>query len=459
MENFDVIVIGAGSGLNISSVTSSKGMKTAVVEMGPMGGTCLNRGCIPSKIIIHSAEVAEIINRSEEFGISAKINKIDFKKITERASNVVDKDARDIERSIRSDKKTTLFKTEGKFIGYKTLKVGNKTIKGDKIIIAAGTRPFIPPIEGLDKVDYMTSTEALRTTKKPKSLTIIGGGYISAELAHFYGALGTKVNIIQRGSLLIPREDGEIASRFTEIFSRKYDVFLNFNAIKVSKKNNKLITAIKNNSNKNKKENKLKNIESDKLLVAAGRISNTDILDVSKTGVKTDKNGYIKVNKYMETSAKGIWALGDIAGKYFFKHSANLEAENVYHNAFGRKKKAIDYYAMPHAIFSSPQIAGVGYTEEQLKEKKIDYVVGKKDYIETGMGTALNDKEGFVKLLVDRKTRKILGCYIIGTDASTLIHEVLVAMKAKQAVEVLQKTVHIHPALSEVVQRAVWNIK
>ena len=151
--------------------------------------------------------------------------------------------------------------------------------------------------------------------------------------------------------------------------------------------------------------------------------------------------------------------MGDIAGKFFFKHSANLEAEYVYYNAFGKKKIKIDYHAMPHAIFSSPQIAGVGMTEEEIKEKNIDYVVGKKNYIETGMGMALDDKEGFVKIMVDRKTRKILGCHIMGTDASTLIHEVIIAMKARQKVDLLRESVHVHPALSEVVQRAVNNIQ
>ncbi|MEK6869614.1 MAG: dihydrolipoyl dehydrogenase [Nanoarchaeota archaeon] len=454
MENFDVIVIGAGSGLNISSATSSRGLKTAIVESGPMGGTCLNRGCIPSKMIIHSADVAEMINKAKEFGINPKGYKVDFRKITKRASRLVDEDSRNIEKGIRADKNTTLFKTEGKFVGYKTLRVGNKTIKGEKIIIAAGTRPQIPNIEGLNKVDYMTSDEALRLTKQPKSLTIIGGGYIAAELAHFYGALGTKISIIQRRDVLIPNEDREIAEEFTKIFSKKYDVFLNSDAIKVSKKDNKTITTIKNRNN-----NKLKNIVSDKLLIATGRVPNADILDVARIGVKTDKKGYIEVNKYMETTAKDVWALGDICGIYLFKHSANLEAQYVYYNAFGKKKMKIDYHAMPHAIFSSPQIAGVGYTEEELKKKKIPYLVGKKNYIETGMGTALNDKDGFVKLLVDRKTRKILGCHIMGTDASTLIHEVIVAMKTKQSVDILTDAVHIHPALSEVVQRAVWNIR
>ena len=230
---------------------------------------------------------------------------------------------------------------------------------------------------------------------------------------------------------------------------KKYNVLLNYSAVKVSKKSNKIITTIKN------KNGKKKNIISEKLLLATGRIPNSDILDVGKTKVKTNKQGYIKTNRYMETSAKGIWVLGDIAGKFFFKHSANLEANYCFNNAFMKKKKKVDYYAMPHAIFSSPQIAGVGMTEQELKEKKIDYVVGKKDYIHTGMGLALDDQEGFVKILVDNKTRKILGCHIMGTDAATLIHEVIVAMKAKQTVDILKKAVHIHPALSEVVQRAV----
>ncbi|MBN4049244.1 dihydrolipoyl dehydrogenase [archaeon AH-315-M20] len=452
MEHFEVIVIGAGSGLNISSATSDMGLKTAIIEKGPMGGTCLNRGCIPSKMIIHTADVAETINTAKIFGINPKGYSIDFKKITQRASRTVDKDAIQIEQSIKSDKNTTLFKTEAKFIGYKILQVGNKKINGDKIFIGAGTRPFIPPIEGIKDVDYMTSTGALRLTKQPKTLTVIGGGYIAAELAHFYAALGTKVTIIQRRNLLIPAEDMEIAQRFTEIFSKKCRVLLNSNAIKVTKKNNKIITTIENNK-------KQKNIESEKLLVATGRIPNTDILDVKKTNVKTNKKGFIKVNLYLETTAKNIWALGDIAGIYLFKHSANLEAQYCYQNAFSKKKIKIDYYAMPHAIFSSPQIAGVGYTEQQLKDKKIKYVVGKYNFINSGMGIAINDREGFVKILVDKKTKKILGCHIMGTDASTLIHEVIVAMKSKQKVDLLQKAVHIHPALSEVVQRAVNNIE
>ena len=320
------------------------------------------------------------------------------------------------------------------------------------MVIAAGTRPSIPNIEGLKDVDFITSDEALRLKKQPKSMTILGGGYIAAELAHFYGSLGTKISIIQRNKYLIPNEDEEISKKFTEIFSKKYNVLAGFEASKVAKKGKNFVVTAQNRS-------RTKKLVSDQLLVAAGRIPNSDLLDLHKSNVETDKRGFIKTNQFLEASAENIWAFGDIAGKFLFKHSANLEAQYVYSNAVLGKRILVDYAAMPHAIFSSPQIAGVGMTEKQLKDKKINYAAGKYDYINSGMGQALQDTDGFVKILADRKTRKILGCHILGTDASTLINEVIVAMKNNLSVDALSDSVHIHPALSEVVQRAVRNIE
>ena len=456
MQTFDLIVIGAGSGLNISSAAAERGMKVAVVEKGPMGGTCLNRGCIPSKIMIHSADVAETIKKSNLFGIKSKISSIDFRKITSRASNLVDKEAKEIEEAIIEDKNTTLFKTGAKFVSYKTLKAGKEIIKGEKVIIAAGTRPLTPKIEGLEDSGYITSDEALRLAKQPKTLIIIGGGYIAAELAHFYGALGTKISIVQRARFLVPNEDEEIAMRFTEIFKRKYSVLTEFNAAKISKKKGKFIVIAESKKAKKK-------IVSDALLVATGRIPNTDILDVKKTNVETDENGFIKTNGYLETTAKNIWALGDIVGRFLFKHSANLEAEYVYDNAILNKKAKVDYTAMPHAVFSSTQIAGVGLREQDLRQKGIEqgigHATGKYRFINSGMGIALQDNEGFVKIFADRKTKKILGCHILGSEASNLIHEVIVTMKAGLTTDSIQNAVHIHPALSEAVQRAVNSIE
>jgi dihydrolipoamide dehydrogenase len=325
-------------------------------------------------------------------------------------------------------------------------------ITADKIFICAGTRPSVPPIPGLDKVKYMTSDEALRLKKQPESLVIIGGGYIAAELAHFYASLGTKVTIIQRSGWLLTAEDSEVAKAFTKVFEKKHNVILNATTERVFMQGKNFAVEYSVNGKK-------RIAAGEQLLVATGRVPNSDILDVEKTGLITHKQGFITTNDFMETNVPGIWAIGDIAGVFMFKHSANLEAAYAYHNAFNPKyKHAISYYAMPHSIFSSPQIAGVGMTEDELKEQKIPYVSGRYRYYDTAYGKSIEDKDGFVKVLADPKTRQILGCHILGSDASILIHEVVVAMKAMLGADGILNAVHVHPALPEVVQRAFASI-
>ncbi|MEK6939766.1 MAG: dihydrolipoyl dehydrogenase [Nanoarchaeota archaeon] len=452
MKTFDLIVIGSGAGLNVAAGAAEQGLKVAIVEEGPLGGTCLNRGCIPSKIVIHSAEVAETIHRASEFGISAKVNKVNFKFVTDRASHAVDEDSHSIERNVRSEKNPMLFKGRGKFVDRYVVEVNGERIKGKKIVIAAGARPVIPPIPGLDKVSYLTSTEALRQTILPKSMIIIGGGYIAVELGFFYASLGTKITILQRNEVLIPREDREVATTITNLWKKKYNVITNADVLKVEKQGKGVAVTLKFG-------NSTKKISAEKLLVATGVKPNSDTLQLEKTGVKVNKNGFISVNKFLETNVKNIYALGDIAGVYLFRHSANLEAEYALQNLLG-KKTAVDYYPMPHVVFTSPQIAGVGLTEQEAREQKKSYVVGKYHYKDTGKGFAIGEKDGFVKLIVDKKSREILGCHIIGPDASVLLHEVCVAMKAgrSKALELLRTTVHVHPALNEVVQRAALNV-
>jgi len=447
MKKFDLIVIGAGSGLDVASAAAARGMKVALVEEGPMGGTCLNRGCIPTKILIHCADVMQTIKRAGTFGISVGAVSVDFKKVMARA-RTVDAEAREIEAGIRKAKNITLFRMRGMFSGPKTLKVGNAEITAEKIVIAAGTRPALPPVEGLGNVQYMTSDDALRLAKLPKKLIIIGGGYIACELAHFFGSMGSEIAILQRNVRLLPDEDEEISQKFADLFSKRYDVRLKFAVKSVRMKGGNVVVCGADGSS----------VEGTDLLVATGRVPNTDILTVSKTGVKTDKAGYIETNKFMETNVAGIWAFGDIAGKYLFKHSANLEAEYVILSVVAGHRHAVDYTAMPHAVFSDPQVAGVGATEQELKEKKADYLMGRYKYADTGMGEALAEKDGFVKFLADYDG-KILGCHILGPDASTLIHEVLVAMKAGHGtIDDIVNTIHIHPALSEVVQRGAGEV-
>lgn len=473
MQKYDLIVIGAGSGLDLANAAAQKGLTVAFIEKDRMGGTCLNRGCIPSKLLIHSADVIQIINKATLFGIKIDGISIDYQKIVSRVNRITDFDSEEIKKRLQQSKNPILFTGKCTFIGYKTIEIekieeksnnggnGKQIITAEKIVIAAGTRPRIPTIKGLVNSGFITSDEALRLQKQPRILTFVGGGYIACELAHFFGSLGTIINIIERNDFLIPNEDEEISHKFTEIFAKKYNLYLGFET--------KLVLSNNSDSNDNDKrfhiiaENKggrkIK-LESDQLLVSVGRIPNTDLLNLEKTGVKKNEKGFVDVNKYLETTAKGIFALGDIVGRYQFKHNANLEAQYVYNNIiYPNRKQSVNYTAMPHAIFSSPQVAGVGFTEQKLKKKNIPYKKSIYPYISTGMGKALEDKDGFVKFIVDKNNRKILGCHIIGTDASILIHEVLVAMRIGDGtIDSITKTIHIHPALSEVVIRAAEQI-
>ncbi len=452
-KRFDAIVIGAGSGLVISSELAKRGLKVAVIDKGPFGGTCLNRGCVPSKMLIRSADIMDEINRAQMLGINAKVLGIDWKGIISRVSRTVDQEAKEIELGNRQTKNITVYKATAKFVGKKKLKVGKDVITADKIFICAGTRPFIPPIPGLDKVNYITSDEALWLKKQPESIITIGGGYIAAELAHFFGSLGTKVTILQRSNWLVTAEDAEIAQAFTKIFDKKHRVLLDTSVVRVFRQGKNIAVECKTRGKKHV-------VAGEQLLVATGRVPNTDILDVAKTGVAMHKPGFITTNAFMETSVPGIWAIGDIAGVFMFKHSANLEASFAAVNALNPKEKhAVPYDAMPHAVFSSPQIAGVGMTEEELRQKKIPYVAGRCRYYDTAYGKSIEDRDGFVKVLAHPKTGEILGCHILGSDASILIHEVVVAMKARLGVNGILNAVHVHPALPEVVQRAFGSIK
>jgi len=453
MEEFDVIVIGAGSGLQVSAAASRKGMKVAVVEEGPMGGTCLNRGCIPSKMLIHAAEIAQTVQNAAKFGIDAELKGIRFAEITKRVAATVDEEATDIEEANKKNPNITLFKARGKFVGEKTLEIEGKQIKGETIVIAAGTRPVAPPIPGLDHVEYLTSDNGLRLEKLPKSMVMVGGGYIASELAHFFGSLGTEMTIIEMAPKLLGRSDSDIANTFTEAFSQRFNVLLEHKVIKVAKGGEGVIVTVQD------KDGKEKTVSGETLFLAVGRRPNTDVLDLEKTGVELTDKGYVKTNEYLETNMPGIWALGDIAGKWFFKHSANLEAEYVWRNALLGEKAPVDYSAIPHSVFTDPQIAGVGATEDELKTAGTPYKKGVYKYRHTGMGQAMMELHGFVKALADGKGEKILGCQILGPDASTLIHEVAVAMKNGLTVQQLAKAVHAHPALSEVVQRAFLAIR
>ena len=448
MQTFDLIVIGSGSGLEISSDAAERGLSVAVVESGPFGGTCLNRGCIPSKMLIHSADVVETIRRSELFGITAEITAIDWDFIVRRASETVDADADAVEAGNREHPNITVFKDTARFVDRKTLEVAGERISAETIVVAAGTRPRVPEIDGLTEVPFITSDEALRLPKQPKRLVIAGAGFVAAELAHFFGALGTEVTIVHRGPRLLRQEDEDVSARFTDVYRHRFQMILDARINSVRLRGEEIVLDVASDD----KENTL---VTDALLVAVGRVPNTDTLNVATTGVAVDEAGFVKVDEYLETNVPGIWALGDIVGRYLLKHSANLEAAHVAHNIFNPEAKAaVDYHAMPHAVFASPQVASVGLTEQAAREHSVPFVTGSYNYSDTAYGSSIEDDVGFVKVLAHEETREILGCHIIGSEASILIQEVANAMRTREATSAITQAIYVHPALPEVVQRA-----
>ena len=448
MNSFDMMVIGSGSGLEVSADAADRGLSVAVVEEGPFGGTCLNRGCIPSKMLIHCADVMETIQHSELFGIKARVESVDWQSIIRRAVDEVDEDARAIEEGNRRSPNITVFKGKGRFVGEKTLEVQGEKISAETIVVAAGTRPSVPDLPGLGLIPYITSDEALRLPEQPPRLAIVGGGYIAAEMAHFFGALGTEITLIHRRPLLLREEDEDVARRFTEVYQRKFNMLLNAQVSQVVYKGKEIVLEVEVGGEKQR-------VAADALLMATGRVPNTDVLEVANTGIETDERGFIKTDPYLQTGVPGIWALGDIVGRYLLKHSANLEAAYASNNIFNPDNKvAVDYRAMPHAIFASPQVAGVGLTEREAKELDIDYSVARYDYSDTAYGSSIEDRDGFVKVLADASTEEILGAHIIGTDASVLIQEVTNAMRLRLPIDAITQSIYVHPALPEVVQRA-----
>jgi dihydrolipoamide dehydrogenase len=455
LKKYDVLVIGSGAGASIVERALSHKLQVALVDRGPIGGTCLNVGCIPSKILIFPADRIMEINNAKKLGINAEIEDVDFEAIMKRMRTSVDNDQNHMRIGLKSLENLDLYEAEGHFTSDYTLNVKGEKIKGEKIFIASGARPLIPKIKGLDKIEYLTNESALQLKEKPKSMVMIGGGYIATEFAHFFSAMGTDVTILQRGGQLVPGEEPDVSDLLKREMEKRMNIQINTEAVEVRAKDG-VITVV----GREKKTGKTIDFTAERLMVAAGRRSNADLLEVEKTGVKTDERGYIFVNKYLETSKKGIWAIGDATGREMFRHAANEEAEIAWHNSTGSEHRAeMDYSATPHAVFTYPQIASVGLREAEAQKMDGEILVGKAMYSEVAKGSAMREEDAFAKAIVDKETLKILGFHIIGPYATILIQEVVNAMANQTDIYSIGSAMHIHPALSEVVVAALGNLE
>jgi len=456
MKEYDVVVVGSGAGLLVVERALAHGLNTALVDKGPLGGTCLNLGCIPSKMLVFPGDRVMELRESEKLGITAEVREIDFGRIMDRMRQTVAAGEKHVREGIGLSEDLDLYEDAGHFVEGSTIEVAGKKFKGKKIFIATGARPNVPPLEGIGGIDFLTNETVLQLREKPESIVIIGGGYIAAEYAHFFSAMGTKVTLLQKNGRLVPDEEPEISALLKKRLGNYVSIRTGTEAVSVKKTGSGCSVGAKE-----KTTGKFTEYAAARVMLASGRTSNADLLRVEAAGIETDERNYIKVNEYFETNRKNIWAFGDAIGKKMFRHVANREASIVWENAGHNKRETIEYLSAPHAVFSYPEIASVGLTEEQARKqyRPRDLLVGKANYSEVARGEAMMEDESFVKAVVEKETGKILGCHIIGPYASILIQEVVNAMALGGDIWSIAEGMHIHPALPEVIIAAFGNLE
>ncbi|MXW75227.1 MAG: mycothione reductase [Acidimicrobiaceae bacterium] len=448
MRSFDLIIIGTGSGNSIVD-PSYDDWDVAIVERALFGGTCLNVGCIPSKMLVYTAELAEAANNGERYGIDTRFVGADWSAIRDRVFGRIDPIAASGEQYRKNLPNVTVYGVDARFVGPKQLQVGEEIITADKIVLAAGARAFVPDIAGLAESDFHTSDTIMRIEALPKRLTVIGGGYIAAELGNVFGSLGSEVTFLLRGHTMLRAQDRAISERFTKIYADKFDVRKGASIDEVRREGNEIV--LETNAGEHR---------CDELLVATGRIPNSDQLKVAATGVATDDGGYVITDAQLRTNVEGIWALGDITNPVQLKHVANHEARVVSHNLIHPDDPVeVDHRFIPAAVFGHPQVASVGLTEEQCSQAGLPYRVAINQYASAAYGWAMEDTESFCKLIVNTETRKLLGAHLLGPQASTLIQQLIQAMVFDlSADDIATKQYYIHPALPEVVEQALLEL-
>ncbi len=458
MGNFqyDITVIGSGPGGYVAAIRLAQlGFKTAIVEKyEALGGTCLNVGCIPSKALLDSSE--HFFNASHNFkthGINLTNLKVDMNQMIERKNQVVSQTVEGVKFLMKKNK-ITVYYGFGSFENQNTLSITKKDgtqemITSEKFIIATGSKPYTIPGVEIDKTRIITSTEALNLKEVPKSMIVIGGGVIGLEMGSVFARLGTKIKVIEYTDSLIPAMDLDLGKEIQKVLSKElgFEFFFKHKVTGASV-NGKKAKVIALNS-----ENQEVNFEADYVLVAVGRRPYTDGLGLDKVGVKLDNRGKVEVNDDLQTNIPNIYAIGDVIRGAMLAHKASEEGIYLAEKLAGQKPH-IHYLLIPNVVYTWPEVAGVGYTEQELKEKGIPYKKGKFDFRNLGRSRASMDLEGFVKILAHKDTDEILGMHIIGPRAADLIAEGVVAMEFRASAEDLAIFSHAHPTFAEAIKEA-----
>ncbi len=451
-NTFDVIIIGGGPAGYVCAIRAAQlGLTTAVVEREKLGGVCVNIGCIPSKALLYSASIARIVqHEAKALGITTGDVSLDYGVAMKRSRQVSDQNSKGVEFLMKKHKVTVIHGTAVLQKGKK-VKVGDDVYTATKaVVIATGTRVKGIPQIGLEinKTSVISSDEALFLEKAPKSLAIVGAGAVGVEFADIFNAFGTEVTLIEALPRILPVEDAESSGTIARIFKkRKITVLEGAKITKAAVTDKKVTLDVEAGG-------KTQSVEVEKVLMAAGRALNTEHVGLDVAGVKLTDRGFIQVDVNLQTTAPGIYAIGDIAGPPMLAHKGSREGVNVAETIAGKHAHPIRYDNIPSVTYCHPEVASIGLTEEQCKEKKLDYQIGKFPFSANGRARAAMETDGYVKILRDKKYGEILGAHIVAANASEMIHELLVARENEYTVEEVDLAVHAHPTMSEAIAEA-----
>jgi mycothione reductase len=459
METYGIAIIGTGSG-NCILDERYAGKRAAICEQGTFGGTCLNVGCIPTKMFVYAADVAETIRTAARYGVDAHIDGVRWDDIVSRVFGRIDPIGLSGEDYRRSAPNIDVYGQHTRFgpvqaDGRYLLRTdAGEEFTADQVVIAAGSRPVIPPAILACGVDHHTSDTVMRIAELPQHLVIVGSGFVAAEFAHIFSALGVRVTLVIRGGRMLRHYDDTICERFTRIASRKWELRTHRNVVGGASRGPGVTLELDDGST----------LDADLLLVATGRVSNADLLDAEQAGVDLE-GGRVAVDEYQRTSARGVFALGDVSSPYQLKHVANHEARVVQHNLRcdwddTESMAVTDHRYVPSAVFTDPQLATVGLTENQAIAQGFAISVKIQDYGDVAYGWAMEDTTGIVKLVAERGTGRLLGAHIMGYQASSIIQPLIQAMSfGLTAPQMARGQYWIHPALPEVVENALLGLQ
>jgi dihydrolipoamide dehydrogenase len=450
-SQFDVIVLGGGpAGYECAIRAAQLGLETAVVERDKLGGVCVNIGCIPTKALLHSAYIAHLLTGSADFGVEAGSVKTDYGVAMKRSRKVADQNSRGVEFLMKKHK-ITVVKGTGVLQPGRKVKVGNDVLEARKaVVIATGSRVKGIPQIGLEinKTTVISSDEALLLEKLPASVAVIGAGAVGMEFADIFNAFGVKVTLIEALPRILPLEDAEASAELGKSYRKRgITVIAGANVTKATVAKDKVVLDVEADGGKQQ-------VEAAAVLMAAGRAVNTENIGLKECGIQLTDRGFIKVDQNLQTTAPGYYAIGDVAGPPMLAHKGSREGINVAELIAGKKPHALRYDNVPSVTYCHPEVASIGLSEDQCKERKLEYVAGKFPFSANGRARGTGETEGFVKILRDKKYGEILGAHIVGAHASEMIHELAVARENEYTVEEVELAIHAHPTMSEAVAEA-----